>query len=279
MNVVSPAAITAQPVNKALCAGDNTSFTASASGTTVHKWQVKPGNGFVNFSNGGVYSGATTATLTITGATAGMNGYQYRLLVSNATCTVPTISNNALLTVHALPTVGLSAAPLQSLLPGKTTTLTATPSANTAGSSSVATSWLFNGTVFSNTGNSYVVDVEHVGAYQVKIRETWTDGSVCNNQSPVVNIDASVSDKLFIFPSPNDGRFTVAYYNNGGASTQRRIVIVDSKGARVFDRQFPVTGSYTLLHIDLRAANTGIYYVIVGDARGNKLATGKVHVH
>ena len=33
---------------------------------------------WTNVVNGGVYSGATTATLTITEATSAMNGYQYR---------------------------------------------------------------------------------------------------------------------------------------------------------------------------------------------------------
>jgi hypothetical protein len=89
---------------------------------------------------------------------------------------------------------------------------------------------------------------------------------------------ATASDNLFIFPSPNDGRFTVSYYNNGGASTKRSIVIFDSKGSMVFNSQFNINGSYTLIPIDLRTNNTGIYHVIVGDANGNKLATGKVHV-
>ncbi|HUR66927.1 MAG TPA: hypothetical protein VMZ03_11325, partial [Chitinophagaceae bacterium] len=67
-------------------------------------------------------------------------------------------------------------------------------------------------------------------------------------------------------------------YNNGGSTTQRRIVIVDSKGSTVYDRLFPITGPYTLLNIDLRSGSRGIYFVLVGDASGKRLVTGKVHV-
>jgi len=59
-----------------------------------YTWQVST-NGGVSWStigNGGVYSGATTTALTITGATAGMNGYDYRAVAvaSGATSYSPT---------------------------------------------------------------------------------------------------------------------------------------------------------------------------------------------
>ncbi len=279
LTVIAPVTISAQPANAELCSGNNTSFSVTGSSTLaiIYQWQVSTDGGTTwnIVANGSVYSGATTATLTITGATTALNANRYRCQLSNATCTAPTASNGGILTVRALPVVTLTAAPLTALLPGKTTTLTAGP---TGTGGVLATAWTFNGNALSVTGNSYVVNVEKVGNYQVGITETWPSTLVCANISPVVTITATVSDKLFIFPSPNDGRFTVAYYNNGGASTQRKIVIVDSKGAKVYDRQFAITGAYTLLSIDLRAGSRGIYYVMVGDASGKKLATGKVHV-
>ena len=62
--------------------GGNTSFTSSATGnpTPTQQWQVSTNGGdtFVNITNGGVYSGATTGTLSITRGIAAMNGYKYR---------------------------------------------------------------------------------------------------------------------------------------------------------------------------------------------------------
>ena len=113
----------------------------------------------------------------------------------------------------------------------------------------------------------------------MNIQETFTGGLVCANQSADVVITATESSKLFIFPSPNDGRFTVSYFNNGGAATSRIIAVYDSKGDRVRYKTFPITGPYTLLGFDLRPAQKGIYYVVVGDATGKVLADGKVIIH
>ncbi|MFN8289736.1 MAG: zinc-dependent metalloprotease family protein [Chitinophagaceae bacterium] len=279
LTVIAPVTISTQPANAELCSGSNTSFTVAGNSVQpiIYQWQLSTDGGTTwnNVNNGGVYSGATTATLTITGATTALSTGRYRCLLSNATCTTPAASNGGILTVRQLPTVGLTAS-LTSLLPGKVSVLTATPSASTGGT--LAIGWFFNNNTISNTGNTRTVNIEQVGSYQVRIAETWPSSLVCANQSPVVTIDATVSDKLFIFPSPNDGRFTVSYYNSGGVSTQRRITIFDSKGAKVYDKQFSITGAYTLLPIDLRNGSRGIYYVLVGDAAGNKLVDGKVHV-
>ena len=224
-----------------------------------------------------MYSGVTTATLTITGTTILLNNSLYRCLLSNATCTSPTSSNGALLTVRQLPTVTLIASPLTSLLPGQTTTLTATPSASFGGV--LSTTWVHGSNVITNTGNTRLVNVDSVGTYQIFIQETFASPTlVCSNQSSIVTINAVTSNKLFIFSSPNDGRFTVSYYNNGGATTKRKIAIFDSKGAVAYNREFSITGPYTLLNINMENASRGIYYVVVGDASGGKLADGKVHI-
>ena len=244
---------------------------------------MNTGSGFVNVANGAVpnvagatYSGATTNSLTVTGTTTAMSSYQYRLQISNATCTTPVNSTTVNLTVRQLPTVTLTAAPLTTLLPGQITTLTATPSSSTGGT--LTYQWLLNGTAIANTGNTRVVTVEQLGTYKVTIQETFAGGLTCANQSGDVVIGTTASDKLFLYPNPNSGQFTVSYYNNGGNSSSRRIVIFDSKGSKVYEKVFNITGPYTLLNIDLRGKGAGIYQVAVGDANGSKLKTGKVFV-
>ena len=83
--------ITGNPPNRSICVNGNTTFTAAATGATAYQWQVNTGSGFTDISNGGVYSNATTTTLSITGATAGMNGYQYRCTAING---VPSCFSN-----------------------------------------------------------------------------------------------------------------------------------------------------------------------------------------
>ena len=106
VNVISDSPVIAgQPSNVTVCAGSNASFNVVATGTALtYQWQVNPGTGFVNVVNGAPYGGATTATLNITGATTGMNGYTYRCVL-NSTCPAGAnvTSNAATLTVNALP--------------------------------------------------------------------------------------------------------------------------------------------------------------------------------
>ena len=54
-------------------------------------------SGFTAVSNGGVYSGATTGTLTITAATAPLNGSQYKAVFTNSSGTLA--SNPVTLTI------------------------------------------------------------------------------------------------------------------------------------------------------------------------------------
>ena len=273
ITVINPVTISSQPAHSEICSGSNTSFsvTASSNETINYQWQVSVGGGAFND-----IAGANAASYTLNNVATSFSGNRYRCLMTTSACSSPVNTNAANLTVRQLPTVTLAAAPLTSLLPGQTTTLTASPSASTGGTLSI--NWFQNNNPITNTGNTRVVNVEQIGTYRVNIRETFSSGLSCANQSADVVIGAEASDKLFIFPSPNDGRFTVSYYNSNGASTQRRIIITDAKGARVYDRQFTIAGPYTLIPIDLRSASRGIYFVSVGDASGAKLAEGKVHV-
>jgi hypothetical protein len=204
-----------------------------------------------------------------------MNNNRYRVIVTGQCGS--TTSGAAILTVHQLPTISLSASPFTSLLPGQSTTLTATPGLSTGGVLSII--WFKDAVAFANASNTYVVNVTNLGSYQVRIQETWPGNLVCSNQSQVVTIDAAPSQKLFIFPSPNDGVFTVSYFNSTGGSSNRTVTIYDSKGAKLYHAKFAITGPYTLLSINVRPALTGIYYVVVGDEAGKKLVDGRVMIH
>jgi hypothetical protein len=101
--------IASQPVSKTVCAGQPVSFTSTASNATAYQWQVSTNGGgsFSNLSNGGVYTGATSNTLSISNTT-GLNGYQYRLIASESTEPSSATSSAATLTVNAVPTLTLN---------------------------------------------------------------------------------------------------------------------------------------------------------------------------
>ena len=95
--------------SRAICEGDNCSFNVSApggNGTYTYQWQIDTGSGFVNLSNGGSYSGATTKTITITGATAAMS-YNYFRCIITGPCGPSTISTPVYMQVNVKPTITL----------------------------------------------------------------------------------------------------------------------------------------------------------------------------
>lgn len=83
LTVTAVASIGTQPSNSTVCAGSNTSFSVNATGATGYQWQVNAGSGFTDITNDATYAGATTDNLVITGVTAGMNNYQYRVVLTS----------------------------------------------------------------------------------------------------------------------------------------------------------------------------------------------------
>nr|MCU0324343.1 hypothetical protein [Spirosomataceae bacterium] len=91
-------AITSQPQNKAICAGQATSFSVSADGTNIsYQWQVNNGGGWVSLSNNPTYSGVNLATLSISNVSLSINSYQYRCILTNGLVngTPATLTSNA----------------------------------------------------------------------------------------------------------------------------------------------------------------------------------------
>lgn len=89
--------ITSQPSNSSVCAGNNSSFSVTATGATGYQWEEYNGSVWSTLVNGGVYSNVTAATLDLTGVIIGMNNYQYRCIISSAGC--PITSNAATLSI------------------------------------------------------------------------------------------------------------------------------------------------------------------------------------
>ena len=89
--------ITQQPSNQTACAGGTASFTVTASGTGTLTYQWRKGNSKIK--NGGHYSGATTATLTITGASSGDVASNYNCAVTGGSGSAT--SNNASFALRA----------------------------------------------------------------------------------------------------------------------------------------------------------------------------------
>lgn len=85
-------------VSVAVCA--ITTFGTTVTYGTSYQWQEYI-SGWIDITNGDIYSGATITTLTLTGVTIGMNGYKYRCVVTGS-CSNITTNGLATLTVNAI---------------------------------------------------------------------------------------------------------------------------------------------------------------------------------
>lgn len=105
VTVHQPPLINTHPANKTIYIGGSTTFSVSASGTSLgYQWQVSTNGGgtYTNLTNSSPYSGVFGATLTINPAAANLNGNWYRCYVTG-TCNPFVYSDPAVLTVTQLP--------------------------------------------------------------------------------------------------------------------------------------------------------------------------------
>jgi len=269
-----PVAITGQPANTSVCTDKVTTFSVTVTGTTpTFQWQVSTdnGNNYSNVANGGVYSGATTNTLTITAPPVSMSGYMYRVIINGTAPCGSVTSFQRVLTVNPLPTVVISGGPTR-LLPGMVANLTSsvTPFAAAQG----GYTWLRDGVaVPGGTNASITVGVDAMGAYSLRV----TDVNGCTNTSNVISILDSASSNCFIYPNPNNGQFQVRYHSvTGNVGLPRTLTVFDSKGERVLSQNYTIGQPYDRMDVDLRRNGKGLYWVEVADANGNRLTMCRV---
>ncbi|WP_375578145.1 PKD-like domain-containing protein [Marivirga tractuosa] len=185
--------INSEPGNETLCEGDNATFIVGASGDGLsYQWQEDDGSGFTNLSDGGLYSGVNTTSLTITNATTTLDNYDYQVII-NGTCGSLT-SNSASLEVNPTPTT-----PTISFTKGSNVvcdganpdvTLSSSPAPNSG-----TYEWFKDGT---STGiTTQEINISDPGAsddYSVQV----TDGTTfCVSET-------SIAETITIYPLPNN---------------------------------------------------------------------------
>ncbi len=257
--------ITTQPLPRSACVNDNITFTAVATNAVSYQWQLSTNGGatWTNIVNGAPYSGATTASLSINPVTFAMNGFQYRLLVVGLCRT--TTSNAVTLSVSNPPTIVLSAYPLTVLQPGDVTTLTAVTAPATGGS----LVWKKDGVVQPFTGRVLPITVNGIGVWTV----TYTDVFGCS-VTGTITILPKTTDKLFVYPSPNDGHFHVRI--NIQVAQYMTLRVFDAVGKIVYNYFFNNAVPFFDVQVDLHQYSAGPYFVELLDENGKKVARKEI---
>jgi hypothetical protein len=166
--------ITTQPASQTNVAGSTVQFSMGASGGLLgYQWQANGGSGFVNVENGGIFSGATSNILTLTGAT-GSSAVSYQVIVTNSFGSV----TSAPATLSLSPKISTQPASLAATTGGDVSFSVAAD-----GSAPLSYRWFFQGNPLSNATNSTLVFnplmVANGGNYSVVVANSY--GSVTSS--------------------------------------------------------------------------------------------------
>lgn len=208
-----------------------------------------------------------TGTSITTNVTATTTYYVRAEGVCNSAACLPVT-----VTINPQPVIILNAVPYTSLLPGRQTILMANVSPAMPGNDFT---WNKNNniTVAKGAINAFTVTTDKLGTYTAQV----TTPAGCTALSNPVTIKDSISYNLFIYPSPNNGLFTVSFYRPISMFYQyTTLLIYDSKGALAYSRKWLVNSSYSNIHVDMMKNSKGIYMVVLVNSKGLKLAEGKV---
>jgi hypothetical protein len=196
-----------------------------------------------------------------------MNNNKYRLVVTESNCGIFN-SDVATLTVNTLPLVTLSATPANVIMPGQTINLNATSTP-----SSTTYTWYYNGNIINGQSGSFITIGENqTGNYYAAV----TDANGCNSTSAIVNVRDTILNYTFIYPNPNKGHFQVRFEGIPYNGQARTITMYDAKGARVYRKAYNVSTSYEVMDVNVEQFSRGVYTLVLSDASGVTLATGKV---
>ncbi len=172
--------------------------------------------------------------------------------------------------VHPIHTVEITVAPNTGLSPYSPAIVVATVSPT----DSYTYVWRRNGTIVPGANaNRITVLGNDAGNYTVTV--TAPTGCVVVSSS-AFTASATLPNILFIFPNPSTGIFNVSYNNGGSNLTARTLNVYDSKGAKVFSQSYSVNVPYGNMKVDISKYAKGLYYVVLNDSDGKKLASAAV---
>ncbi len=264
VNDAQPPLITLQPVTRYVCEGGNATFTVVSSNTINYQWQQWNGNSWVNIA------GATTATLTLNNVAFTQNTNTYRVAVIGLCTTVQ--SAPATLFVNPLPAVSIFTNIPPALQPGQS--LNISSSVNSTGGTY---RWFLNGILLTGPQQQGSVlsgiTVDGIGIYRLM----YTDANGCQNNSQDVVVTGLQSNKVWVYPNPNTGKFQVRFFNL--ANEKVTVNLYDMNGARIYQKIFNTSFSYSRIDIDLNiTTGSGVYLVQVINSKNELIGTRRIIV-
>ena len=249
--IVDPT-ITTHPTGQTASVGANVTFAVVAAGTAPLAYQW--------FNSGVAVSGATSATLTLTGVQSGTAG-AYAVRVSNSVGSI--VSNGAVLTVLTPPSISSHPTSVSVVAGGS-----ASFSVSASGSEPLSYQWKKDGTAVVGATSSTLtltnLQSNQAGAYTVTVSNAA--GSVTSNPATLTVGSATVAPVIVQSPASatavagSDVSFTVAATGTAPLIYQWRKDGANLSGAT----------AATLALAAVQSAQSGSYSVVVTNGAGSR---------
>jgi uncharacterized repeat protein (TIGR01451 family) len=248
---ISAPTITAHPQDTAVAVGEQASFTVEYTGSPepAFQWQLRTNN-VRKWSN---ITGANSDTYTTSAATSEMNGYRYRVILSNYLGSVT--SEAVTLTVNAAP--GAPKVTTQPEDQAVTEGETSSFSAEATGNPTPTVQWQLStnsGSTWDNiegaASTTYTTEATtlDMNGYQYRAVFNNTEGSATTNAAtltvtaaPVVVADVSITKAGIYDPETNTVTWTITV-TNSGPDTAEGVVMTDNLSNN--SRDISVTTAY-----------------------------------
>ncbi len=240
---------TGQPATQNLCAGENANFNVSFNGNTLtYQWQegTNGGTTWTDITNGGVYSGATTTNLTLSGVTGSFNNRFYRCIATES-CGLSLTSGTGILFVTTADT---SVTVNQHILIANATT--------------ALYQWLDcnNGLspITGATAKQFIPSVP--GSYAVIVTKNGcTDTSACITVT-TIGVDELIADnEVLLFPVPANEHLNIKL----NATAVYQVGIYDISG-RILQPVIEISNKVAA--IDLSTLESGTYLIGIRKNKG-----------
>lgn len=272
----TPVSITTQPANASACVGTNASFSVVATGTTpTYQWQLSTDAG-TTWNN---IAGANAAMLSISNVTAGMNNYQYRVLLNNA---CPSNATSSAATLSVTNSAGINQQPANTSV-----CLNADATFTVAASGSNLTyQWQVStdaGTTWNNIAGATAVtlNVSAVTAamnnnqYRVIVFSCGPTGTNSSAATLTILNPASITTQptaVTVCPN-NNASFSVQV---SGTSLSYQWQVSTNGGSTYSNIAGATAASYTVTNVSL-SMNNNLYRVVInGTCTVNLTSTGAV---
>jgi gliding motility-associated-like protein len=188
--------ITTQPADVTSVPGaTNVSYSATVTagtGTTAYQWQLSTNGGasWTNITNSATYSGATTATLTLSTVTIAMKEYRYRLNITQSDFVCGNLTSSAarlIMSNTPVVTDDLATAVEDTPLNGSVLT----NDSGSGGSTITVTNFTINGTTY-NAGQT--ANIPNVGTFILRADGAYTFSPATNYTGAVPVISYTATD-------------------------------------------------------------------------------------